>query len=249
MFTRDSTCNGCDSPKESETSIQEQSGNLPATTGDIDESRRSFGKRSTIVEAIIGGGNLPATTDGVIEDSRRSLRKRKQDISVSNPSNKKVETLRPGSINTKASPGCRVESKNEVCPRSNNHSHELAIRLTSTNWNCLIGNTLNTMHALGHSEVWKSFSKPASLSENIFFSQLVHKLCNEYNYCIALSKLMTKDNSLKFKELENCINSARVPSLIILNSTYSGGQSRWHLIGKVPSVMIDNKSEMHIVDG
>jgi hypothetical protein len=40
------------------------------------------------------------------------------------PSNKKVQSkrLRPGSIDTKASPGCRLESKIEVHPRSNNLS-------------------------------------------------------------------------------------------------------------------------------
>ena len=75
-------------------------------------------------------------------------------------------------------------------------------------------------------------------SENNYFSSLVHKLCNEYLYCISLSWLMTKNNSLKFKELENCINSARALH-----------QSRGHLIGIVPSVMIDNKTEMHIVHG
>jgi hypothetical protein len=37
--------------------------------------------------------------------------------------------------------------------------------------------------------------------------------------------------------------------LIVLNISYSGNQTRRHLIGIVPSVMIDNKSEMHIVDG
>ena len=61
--------------------------------------------------------------------------------------------------------------------------------------------------------------------------------------------VMTKYNSLKFNELAKIINSAKVPMLIVLNINYSGSQSRRHLIGIVPSRMIDNKTEMHIVDG
>ena len=156
---------------------------------------------------------------------------------------------KPGLINTKATPGCRMESKTEVYPRPNNHSHNLAVKLSPMGWNCLYGNTHNTMHALGHGKMFtNNITTPATLDNNNYFSTLV-SILNNQGYCIAFSRLMTNDNSLKFKELDKCINSAKVPSLIILNITYSGNQSRRHLIGIVPSVMIDKRTEMHIVDG
>ena len=251
-YTRDSTCQGC--PEESETSTLEQSiQEQPPTVvqaiirgGNPDgvESETSTQEQSIDIEehptTFEGGGNLPASV-GVGEESRRSS-KWKHD-SVSNPSNKK-----PGSISTKATPGCRMESKTEVYPRSNNHSHNLIVKLSSIGWNCLYGNTHNTMHALGHGKMFTNITTPATLDNNNYFSTLV-SILNNQGYCIALSRLMTNDNSLKFKELDKCINSAKVPSLIILNITYSGNQSRQHLIGIVPSVMIDNRTEMHIVDG
>ena len=220
LYTKDSTCQGC--PKESETSTQEHS---------IEEQPHT----------VVGGGNHPASV-GVGVESRCSS-KRNHD-SVSHPANKK-----PGSINTKPSPGYRLESKTEVYPRSNNHSHKLIQKLSTISWNCLYGNTHNTMHALGHGIIFKKITTPETLDNNNNFSTLVQKLNKQCGYCIALSRLMTKNDSLKFKELEKCINKEKVPTLIILNMTYSGNQSRRHLIGIVPSVMIDNKTEMHIVDG
>jgi hypothetical protein len=61
--------------------------------------------------------------------------------------------------------------------------------------------------------------------------------------------VMPKYNSLKFNKLAKIIISAKVPMLIVLNINYIGSQSRRHLIGIVPSRMIDNKTEMHFVDG
>ena len=248
-YTRDSTCQGC--PKESETStleqsIQEQPTTIQGGNPDVVESETYTQEQSIDIEehptTSEGGGNLPASV-GVGEESRRSS-KCKHDISVSNPSNKK-----PGLINTKATPGCRMESKTEVYPRPNNHSHNLAVKLSPKGWNCLYGNTHNTMHALGHGKMFTNkITTPATLDNNNYFSTLV-SILRKQGYCVAFSRLMTNDNSLKFKELDKCINSAKVPSLIILNITYSGNQSRRHLIGIVPSVMIDKRTEMHIVDG
>jgi hypothetical protein len=111
-YTKDSTCQGC--PKESETSTLEQSTQEQTPTvvqaiirggnPDVVESETSTQEQSIDVEehptTFEGGGNLPASV-GVGEKSRRSS-KWKPD-SVSNPSNKK-----PGLINTKATPGCRI---------------------------------------------------------------------------------------------------------------------------------------------
>ena len=242
-YTTNATCIGCGSLNESETISTEQ----PAV----------------VTEGILGGSNLHSS--GSLKESetvmkkqrttvvilgRTGLRKRGLEIDKNSQSEEdESKRHRPGKIIIKCTPGCRMDSQDRVYPRSNHHSHNLPISLSSFKWNCLIGNTHNTMYALGHGNMFKSEETPDALSDENYFCSLVHKLCHEYLYCIALSRLMTKDNSLKFEELEECINSAKVPTLIILNMTYSGGQTRQHLIGIVPSVTIDNKTEMHIIDG
>ena len=240
-YTTDETCIGCGSLQESKTIITKQP--------------------TVVTEARIEGGNLKSETiitqppPLVVTKSRIegfNLRSKKRGLDfVKNSLNKDVQSKRPrpGLIDTKCAPGCRMDSQDKEYPRTNHHSHVLSVSLSNFKWNCLIGNTHNTIHALGHDLLFQSEKTPDAFGNEIYFSPLVHKLCNEYLYCIALSRLMTKDNSLKFEELEECINSAKVPSLIILNMTYSGGQTRRHLIGIVPSVTIDNKTEMHIVDG
>jgi len=241
-YTTNTTCIGCGSLNESETISTEQ----PAV----------------VTEGIIGGSNLHSSgslkeSETVMEkqpttvviQGRTGLRKRVLEIDKNSPSEEdESKRTRPGRISIKCTPGCRMDSQDRVYPRSNYHSHKLPISLSSFKLNCLIGNTHNTMDALGHGNMfeWETLD---ALSNESYFCSLVHKLGHEYQYCIALSRLMTKDNSLKFEELEECINSAKVPTLIILNMTYSGGQFRQHLIGIVPSVTIDNKTEMHIVDG
>jgi hypothetical protein len=116
------------------------------------------------------------------------------------------------------------------------------------------GNTLNTIYALGHNPLFKestiqAYKTPTTASNNDFhFNFVFNELSNEHGYTTAVSKFLTKDNSLKFNELEQCINSAKVPMLIVLNINYSGDQFRRHLIGIVPSVVIGNKTEKHIVD-
>ena len=189
-YTRDSTCQGC--PKESETStleqsIQEQPTTIQGGNPDVVESETYTQEQSIDIEehptTFEGGGNLPASV-GVGEESRRSS-KCKHDISVSNPSNKK-----PGLINTKATPGCRMESKTEVYPRPNNHSHNLAVKLSPKGWNCLYGNTHNTMHALGHGKMFTNkITTPATLDNNNYFSTLV-SILRKQGYCVAFSRLI-----------------------------------------------------------
>ena len=243
-YTTNATCIGCGSLNESETISTEQ----PAV----------------VTKGILGGSNLHSSGSlkesesetvmkkqptTVVIQGRTGLRKRRLEIDKNSPSEEdESKRTRPGRISIKCTPGCRMDSQDRVYPRSNHHSHNLPISLSSLKWNCLIGNTHNTMDALGHGNMfeWETLD---ALSNESYFCSLVDKLGHEYLYCIALSRLMTKDNSLKLEELEECINSAKVPALIILNMTYSGGQFRQHLIGIVPSVTIDNKTEMHIVDG
>jgi hypothetical protein len=200
---------------------------------------------STLEQTIISeakDNQINQTTASVVTEQRVSQR------------NIKVNKERPGSIMlNKAPPGCRFERENEINPKSNKFSHNLRLQLSANNLNCLGGNTLNTIYALGHhmllGESKMEAYKSPTTSNDLHFTTVVNELSNDLHYSIALSKLMTKDNSPKLNELAKIINSAKVPMLIVLNITYSGGQLRKHLIGIVPSVMIDNKSEMHIVDG
>ena len=240
-YTTNRTCIGCGSLNESETISTEQ----PAVvTGGILGGSNLHSSGSLKAETV-----MKKQPTKVVIQGRSGLRKRGLVIDKNSPSEEdESKRTRPGRISIKFTPGCRMDSQDRVYPRSNHHSHNLPISLSSLKWNCLIGNTHNTMDALGHGNMfeWETLD---ALSNESYFCSLVDKLGHEYLYCIALSRLMTKDNSLKFEELEECINSAKVPTLIILNMTYSGGQFRQHLIGIVPSVTIDNKTEMHIVDG
>ena len=241
-YTTNTTCIGCGSLNESETISTEQ----PAVVTEDNLGGSNLHSSGSLKESETVMEKQPTT---VVIQGRTGLRKRVLEIDKNSPSEEdESKRTRPGRISIKCTPGCRMDSQDRVYPRSNYHSHKLPISLSSFKLNCLIGNTHNTMDALGHGNMfeWETLD---ALSNESYFCSLVHKLGHEYQYCIALSRLMTKDNSLKFEELEECINSAKVPTLIILNMTYSGGQFRQHLIGIVPSVTIDNKTEMHIVDG
>ena len=101
---------------------------------------------------------------------------------------------------------------------------------------------------MGHSELLKStpFHLP---HQHTTFQSVVDILSNKLRYSTAVSTSMSKESSLNFEELDKCINSANVPALILFNIDYSSGISRRHLIGIVPTLMIEDKFEMHIVDG
>ena len=110
------------------------------------------------------------------------------------------------------------------------------------------------MNILGHYALLKessiqAYKSPIDSNNNSYFISVEHELMHIFLYSTAVSKLMTKGNSLTFDELKQCIHSEKAPMIIVLNIKYSGCTSRRHLIGIVPSLMIDNKTEMHIVDG
>jgi len=159
-----------------------------------------------------------------------------------------MKSTKPGVLDTKIDPGCKFECKNLDEPESNDHSFKLIHQVSITKWDCAYGNTLNTFHVLGHSELLKS--TPFHLShQHTTFQSVVDILSNKLRYSTAVSTSMSKDSSLNFEELDKCINSANVPALILFNIDYSSGISRRHLIGIVPTLMIEDKFEMHIVDG
>jgi hypothetical protein len=87
----------------------------------------------------------------------------------------------PGLLPLKNSPaGCRFESKNEINTKSNKFSHDLRLQLSSKNLNCLNGNTLNTIYALGHHPLFgesqmQAYKSPTT-SNDLHFMTVVHKL-------------------------------------------------------------------------
>jgi hypothetical protein len=45
--------------------------------------------------------------------------------------------------------GCRLECDKNI-PESSSYSIGFTIRVSAEKWNCLLGNTLNTIQVLGH---------------------------------------------------------------------------------------------------
>ena len=120
-----------------------ENNNLPFTKDSKCSGCVSGNTDSSILEQTIiseaKDDQINQTTASVVTGQRVSQR------------NIKVNKERPGSIMlNKAPPGCRFERENEINPKSNKFSHNLRLQLSANNLNCLGGNALNTMHALGH---------------------------------------------------------------------------------------------------
>ena len=163
-----------------ETDNQINETNASVETGHLEEqvSKRSVEKRvrqrNKMVKETPGNSNLEQS---VSVSTRHVEKLRKRSHLNRNRKNKE----RPGSIPlNKAPPGCRFERKNEINPKSNKFSHNLRLLLSSNNLNCLNGNTLNTIYALGHHPLFgesqmQAYKSPTT-SNDLHFTTVVHKL-------------------------------------------------------------------------
>ena len=124
-------------------------------------------------------------------------------------------------------------------------------------WNCVPGNTINTVCALSHQKLFTSNQNSDSILTKAIMPTaqmikytlpaVVHAL-KHHGYSTAMTRKMTQNNSMELNDLELHINTHKFPMLIVLNMEYSGEQWRQHLIGIVP-VNIGDEIQMHIVDG
>jgi hypothetical protein len=161
-----------------------------------------------------------------------------------------------GTLCVNAPPGFKFECMKRA-PEPNKHSLELKVKVCIEMWNCVPGNTINTVCALGHQELFTSNQNSDSiLTKAIMLTAqmirytlpaVVHAL-KHHGYSTAMTRKMTQYNSMELNDLELHINTHKFPMLIVLNREYSGEQWRQHLIGIVP-VNIGDEIQMHIVDG
>ena len=160
-----------------------------------------------------------------------------------------------GSITVKLVPGCKFEC-HKPCPEPNEYSVELKVKVSFEKWNCVPGNTMNTVYALGHQALFTSNQKsiltvaktPTAQVIGYNLPGVVHALTNRHGYSIAMTRVMKMNDSMELNELEQYIISRNLPMLIVLNMEYSGNQWRKHLVGIIP-VKKGDEVEMHIVDG
>ena len=142
------------------------------------------------------------------------------------------------------------------CPEPNEYSVELKVKVTFEEWNCVHGNTINKVYALGNQALFASnqqsiltVAKTPTAEEIVYnLPGVVHALTNVHGYSIAMTRVMKIKDSMKLNDLEQYIISRNLPMLIVLNMEYSGKQWRKHLVGIIP-VKKGDEIEMHIVDG
>jgi hypothetical protein len=92
--------------------------------------------------------------------------------------------------------GCRLECDKTI-PRSSPYSIGFTIRISAEKWNCLLGNTLNTIQALGYLPIINTAKKETVLTQALNSTRLPDsqtvKLCtvvyvlgsHGYNYAIT----------------------------------------------------------------
>jgi hypothetical protein len=120
-------------------------------------------------------------------------------------------------------------------------------------WNCLLGNTLNTIQALGYLPIINTAKKETVLtqalestrlpdSQTVKLDTVTYALkSHDYNNAIA------KPGLLDFLCLQIYANQYRLPMLVQLRMVHPSGSIKHHIIGIVP-VVIGNEIHMHIVE-
>ena len=131
-----------------------------------------------------------------------------------------------GTLCVNAPPGCKCECM-KCAPEPNKYSLELKVKVCVEMWNCVPGNTINTVCALGHQELFTSnqnsdsiLTKAIMLTAQMIMYTLpavVHALKHHHGYITAITRKMTQYNSMELNDLKLHINTHKFPMLIVLN--------------------------------
>jgi hypothetical protein len=129
------------------------------------------------------------------------------------------------------------------------------VEVSTKKWNCLLGNTMTTIGALGHLPLICSAEKDSVLTRGLLSTQLTDTLTVNLptvSYALSLhgySTALTRYGlNLDFSFLQKYANQYRLPMLVLLRMVYPHGSIKFHIIGIVP-VTVDNEINMHIVEG
>jgi len=193
----------------------------------------------------------PENKNTIISDMR--VRKRPANASLTKQQGPKSAS-QPGSTITVSQrlTGCRNQ-----CDRANptplSFSAQLPILVSEFKWNCLLGNTINTLAALGHLDhIMKSGGVSDLLQVFVSSNILPNISIDSVNYSLQIHGYSTaitkKRNQFNLISIEQYATSHRYPMLVLLNMTNVLYQSRKHLIGIVPLSQGD-EVHMHIVEG
>jgi hypothetical protein len=184
--------------------------------------------------------------------TRGKVLKNLKQVSITNSQQRQSKTSGSVAFSTKAI-GCRLECDKTI-PESSPYSIRFTISVSAEKWNCLLGNTLNTIQALGHLPIIYTVEKETVLTQALNSTRLPNsqtvKLCtiahhlgsHGYNYAI------TKPGQRDFACLQFYANQYRLPMLVQLRMVYPSGSIKHHIIGILP-VAIGNEIHMHIVEG
>ncbi len=149
---------------------------------------------------------------------------------------------------------CGFES-DQTIPETLTESVSFTVEVSSMKWNCLLGNTMNTIVALGHLPSISSAEKDTVMTRALSSTRLpdtqtvnlqtVAYALKVHGYNTAITR---KGICLDFSFLQKYANNFRLHMLVLLRMVYPLGSIKFHIIGIVP-VTIDSEIHMHIVEG
>ncbi len=181
------------------------------------------------------------------------MRKRPPDASLTKQQGEKSASQRGSTITfSQRLTGCRIQC-DRAHPNPLSFSAQLPILVLEFSWNCLLGNTFNTLAALGHlrhimnsgvvSDLLQVFVS-SNILPNISIDSVNFSL-QKHGYSTAITN---RRNQIDLRLIEQYGTSHQYPMLVLLNTTNVLYQSRKHLIGIVP-LSQGNEVHMHIVEG
>ncbi len=150
--------------------------------------------------------------------------------------------------------GCRFES-DQTIPEMLIESVDLVVKVSTMKWNCLLGNTMNTIGALGHLSLIVLAKKETVLTQALSSTQLTDTLkvnlptvsyaLSSHGYSTAITRYGL---NLDFSFLQQYANKNRLSMSVLLKMVYPCGSIKFHIIGIVP-VTVNNEISMHRVEG
>ncbi len=211
--------------------------------------------KSTTQQVKLPANNLqklnPENKNTIISDTH--VRKRPADASLTKQQGAKSAS-QPGSTITflQRLTGCRIQC-DRAHPNPLSFSAQSPILVSEFSWNCLLGNTFNTLAALGHlGHIMSSGVVSDLLQAFVSLNILPNKTIDSVNFSLqkhGYSTAITKRrNQFDLRSIEQYATSHQYPILVLLNMTNILYQSRKHLIGIVPLSQGD-EVHMHIVEG
>ncbi len=98
----------------------------------------------------------------------------KDSTSIAYSRSRKIRAV--GTVNTmQKTTGCRFES-DQTIPETLTKSVNFVIEVSTMKWNCLLGNTMNTIGALGHLPLISSAEKDTVMTQALSSTQLTDTL-------------------------------------------------------------------------